>query len=274
MSPSVRALQRVAASALAAVCVSGLAACAEADEPSAAEIEQRVDAGDTVRDVTSDAPAWPDLQPPQPDAPPAGRNLPKPNAEGRRFADAFVSAYADAVAADPPPGDIVRLIMIWFTDGTARYFAPGLVGEGDTEISSPDPDDPWEPVGTAGERGADQAFAVLDRAEIDRLLEAFGDSLPRDPDDPSESHPDFDDYAITAAVAQRIALAIEPALRERGLPFAARYAILFQYTSDDHAIEDFTFLNGPETRRLLADAGELPRFWGDNGEMLPVGAGG
>lgn len=141
-----------------------------------------------------------------------------------------------------------------------RYFAPALVGEHDTESSSSDPDDPWEPAGTAGEREADQAFAVLERPEIEALLKAFGDSLPRSPDDPEDSHPDFDDYAITAAVAQRIALAIGPALRERGLPLVERYAIRFQFTTDGHAIEDFEFLNGPETRRLLVDAGELPRF--------------
>lgn len=226
------------------------------------------------RDVTSDPSAWPHLEPPRPDAPSVGSNLPKPNLEGQQLADAFVNAYADAVAADPPPGDIVRLVMIWFTDGTERYFAPGLVAEGDTEISSPDPDDPWEPVGTAGERGGDQAFEVLLRPEIKELSDAFSDSLPENPDDADESDPYFDDYAITAAVAQRIALAIEPALRERGLPFAERYAILFQFTSDNHSLEDFVFLNSPETRRLLKDAGELPRFWGDDDVMLPVGTGG
>lgn len=222
----------------------------------------------------SGASSWSPLLPPTPEEPAVGANLPETNAEGAQLADAFVTSWADAVAADPPPGPVVRLSMVWFTDGVERYFAPSLVGEGDSEISNPDADDPWEPSGTAGERGADQAFAVLEGDEIEELLAAFHASLPSDPDDPEELHPEFDDAAITAAVARRIALAIEPALRERGVPIAERYAILIQPTDDAPALEDFVALNSAETRRLLADAGELPRFWDDEGEPLPVGTGG
>lgn len=222
----------------------------------------------------SGASSWSLLLPPDPEEPAVGVNLPDTNAEGEQLADAFVASWADAVATDPPPGPVVRLNMVWFTDGVERYFAPSLVGEDDSEISSPDPDDPWEPVGTAGERGADQAFAVLEREELEELLAAFHASLPSDPDDPEELHPEFDDAAITAAVARRIALAIEPALRARGVPVAERYAILMQPTDDTPALADFVALNSPETRRQLADAGELPRFWDDDGEMLPVGTGG
>jgi hypothetical protein len=173
-------------------------------------------------------------------------------AEEERFAAELARAIADDVHAQPPGGDLVRIVLRWFEAADPLYFTVHALGE--VEAREVPTDDAWYPLEWPN---VDDELERTERVAEDPGVQEAGEALAAVYAETADEVEQAGEWTPSEAIVESVRL-LADALRAAGVPLAERFAASAAHSEGWGVLKVLEATADGDVLHLLEEEDELP----------------
>lgn len=173
--------------------------------------------------------------------------------EEERFAAELARAVAEDVRAQPPGGDLVRIILRWFEAADPLYFTVHALGE--DEAQEVPADDAWYPLEWPN---LDDELERSERVAEDPGVVETGEALAAAYAEAEEEPEETGEWTPSLAIVEAVRLMAD-ALRGAGVSLAERFAASAAHSEGWGVLKVLEATADSDALHALEEQDELPR---------------